>query len=431
MEQDETPPAHRASVDTSNRQRSGFGWGAALAFASAVGFGVVAHWLAAVGGFVGIAFVIGMFLLLMRARVLPRFGSPGSVSVNPRARALTVEIPGRATETLPLSRLRAAHIDESDAVLLEIDDGRRLRLPAKDVVSAAKLVEELGWRPTRVRRIPLLSVADVGPAMGRIVGGLGLVVSFVVGTAGLFSTVASVLRGFTHRGDVTATVVSFTVMVITYAVATALAAFFRKGEAVVGADGVFVRSLVTNRFIPYSRVRNVVTEAGGIRLELDKGPSVELPLSFLSYFESERSSKRPPAAEVVAVAMQIRRAIERTGKSDASNTLLRELDRGERTGEAWRQAVASLAERDQGYRGAAVDVDDLVRVAEDAAAPPERRVGAALAIQAGGDANQKRRVRIAAAECADVDMKAALEQAAEGEILEAELERASLKQKLG
>ncbi len=68
-------------------------------------------------------------------------------------------------------------------------------------------------------------------------------------------------------------------------------------------------------------------------------------------------------------------------------------------------------------------------VVEDAGAPVERRVGAALAIQAGGDADQKHRVRIAAAGCAHADTKAcARGERRRARSYEAEIERASRKQ---
>jgi hypothetical protein len=50
-------------------------------------------------------------------------------------------------------------------------------------------------------------------------------------------------------------------------------------------------------------------------------------------------------------------------------------------------------------------------------------VAAAIALSSKGDPEARRRVRVAVEACADQDLRAALEHAAEGEIEEAELGR--------
>jgi hypothetical protein len=101
------------------------------------------------------------------------------------------------------------------------------------------------------------------------------------------------------------------------------------------------------------------------------------------------------------------------------------LERHGRPFARWRAELASLAQQGADYRrNAGLARDDLQRVLEDASAPTEHRVGAAVALAAAGEVDIRRRVRIAAAACADRDLRAALEAAAEEELDEAKLERA-------
>ena len=113
------------------------------------------------------------------------------------------------------------------------------------------------------------------------------------------------------------------------------------------------------------------------------------------------------------------------GQSRVSAVQLAELDRRSRSVSAWRDDLrALLAVEGSGYRGAALGPDQLAEVVEDAGAPTERRVAAAVALSGKGDEESRRRVRVAVEACADRDLRAALEHAAEGEIEEAELHRA-------
>jgi hypothetical protein len=100
------------------------------------------------------------------------------------------------------------------------------------------------------------------------------------------------------------------------------------------------------------------------------------------------------------------------------------LDRRGRSFDAWKSALERLdpiTDYRVGYQR-----EDLVGVAEDAAQSPERRVAAAIAVRAAEDDAKTSRVRVAADTCVDPDLKHAIEQAiAEGEILEAEIERAT------
>lgn len=75
------------------------------------------------------------------------------------------------------------------------------------------------------------------------------------------------------------------------------------------------------------------------------------------------------------------------------------------------------------YRVASVDPEPLAHHLDHPAASVEQRLGAAVALGASGDAQLAQKVRVAAAGCADEDMRAALEHAAAGELEEAEAAR--------
>jgi hypothetical protein len=77
---------------------------------------------------------------------------------------------------------------------------------------------------------------------------------------------------------------------------------------------------------------------------------------------------------------------------------------------------------DASYRNEAVRIADLETVLGNPTADPEQRVAAAVALS--HDDAAKKRIRIVAAACADPDLEAALEAAAEGELDAARLRKA-------
>jgi hypothetical protein len=110
----------------------------------------------------------------------------------------------------------------------------------------------------------------------------------------------------------------------------------------------------------------------------------------------------------------IKRRIE-----DAQNTrgsagsVLEALDRRDRPYDEWIASLSNIMDVAH-FRSAAANVDQLLRVVEDGSVDPGRRIGAALAARSHDD-DAPNRIRIAAAACADDEMRAALEKAAEGE----------------
>jgi hypothetical protein len=173
----------------------------------------------------------------------------------------------------------------------------------------------------------------------------------------------------------------------------------------VGADGIKLEGLFQrknrDRFIPWTQVERVGRSDQRVVLHLRGGESVDLPEAVGGEALHDRiAAARSRQEDVVP-------------RDDA-------LDRAGRSKEAWREHLEKLAHQGDGYREAHLGTDELVRVVSDGRAPPDRRVGAALLL-AREDEPTRRRVRIAIDASADDQLKAALEQALEGEIAEEEL----------
>jgi hypothetical protein len=129
------------------------------------------------------------------------------------------------------------------------------------------------------------------------------------------------------------------------------------------------------------------------------------------------------AGIAVGLADRIADAMALT-RHGGSPTVAELLDRGGRSLEAWRAALGRLLQRGAQYRSAAISDDDVLGVLEDPAARPALRIGAALALRESADPDARRRVRIAAAACADEETRAALEAAAEDHLDAAPIRRA-------
>jgi hypothetical protein len=104
---------------------------------------------------------------------------------------------------------------------------------------------------------------------------------------------------------------------------------------------------------------------------------------------------------------------------------LSELERGDRDPTSWQQAISKRASGAGGYRDAGWDPDDLADVAASPSCSPEQRVAAALGVAASGDVPALERVYLAADACIDRDLRDALEEAAEGELSDRRMKRAT------
>lgn len=175
----------------------------------------------------------------------------------------------------------------------------------------------------------------------------------------------------------------------------------------VGLDGLRIRTLLRRRFVPLASVVDSAPTPEGVALALENGRRVEL-----------NALRRPTENDAIPVLRNIvGRAVSasalRRNHSKAAEALDR---RGERF-DAWVARLTKLGGTGS-YRDGNLGAEALAEVMEDAQAPADRRLGAALTLaKLGGDGGRER-VRIAAGSTADVDLRAALEAAAEEELTE-------------
>lgn len=189
-------------------------------------------------------------------------------------------------------------------------------------------------------------------------------------------------------------------------------ALWGPAEVVVGADGLILRGALRTRFIPFGCLASVDVGSEHLLLHLTDGTAASARARHLSAAQIEQLRARLDAAT----------AAWRAGGADAA--ALSHLDRNGRAPEAWRAALAALGSRPEGYREAAMSREDLVAVLENPGAPAERRIGAALALSARPDNQDRARIRVAAEACANPRMRIALEQVARDELEDEAIEEA-------
>jgi hypothetical protein len=184
--------------------------------------------------------------------------------------------------------------------------------------------------------------------------------------------------------------------------ASLIGTLWRRQRVVVGRDGVRIHGPWRMQYIPFEIIQSV-TGTSPILLHLDNARRVRLR-------ETEHAR---------GLAKRIRAQMRRWSNERRVGVNPR-LDRGDKSVAEWKEALA--AGQHDGYRNTSMRLEDLDDLVKDPRAAPEQRVGAALTLASDDAARQ--RIRIAAEACADPDMEAALEAAAEGEVDERALQRA-------
>jgi hypothetical protein len=101
---------------------------------------------------------------------------------------------------------------------------------------------------------------------------------------------------------------------------------------------------------------------------------------------------------------------------------LRLFERRGRSLREWRHHLAGLT-GEAGYRAGAVTAGELGAAIADPSLSAEHRIAAVLALSATDPAEARRRARVGAAASVDPDLRAALDEAAEGEVDDARLDR--------
>jgi hypothetical protein len=185
-------------------------------------------------------------------------------------------------------------------------------------------------------------------------------------------------------------------------------------QVVIGADAVRLQRLTGPRLVPLATIERAAVDGTALVLHLHARPGEDL---------GERIRVGgSDAALAVGLVERIHGAMALSRRA-ASAVAAAQLEPEGRPFAEWRTALGALLRRGADYRHTALGAEDLLAVLEDAAAPPARRLGAAIALREGDHPEARARVRIAAEATADGDMRAALEAAAEEEMDEGPIRR--------
>lgn len=234
------------------------------------------------------------------------------------------------------------------------------------------------------------------------------------GIGGLLGGFAiAVLLGLTQTMTVGRLVPWIAAMVVLALSAIALLRrIFPSTEIVVGAEELFVRNRSGSELFARARIRDVrrtpatcacCPDSGGIVLELEDGTT----RTIVARSSRGRASTRPADRVFEALSAWLR---DDTGPREKVAYEL-SVSRARRSATEWVATLRSRARAAGGYREPALDPSEMVDVLRDPDAPKDVRVGAAVALHAIDPS----RVRIAADEVADPDVRRIAVLAAEGD----------------
>jgi hypothetical protein len=176
----------------------------------------------------------------------------------------------------------------------------------------------------------------------------------------------------------------------------------------VGADGVLVQWLGTERFVAWADVAAVEPFDGGIVLALTKERWITLRMPIAR-------EHRHPSGEALTERIQTAWRADRRAAPWRDEVAARLLRREGRRTREWVRAMRSLPSGDPlGYRRAAVLPERLWRVVEDPGADATARVGAAVALSASLDDAGRARLLVASTACVEPRLRIALATTAAG-----------------
>ncbi len=175
------------------------------------------------------------------------------------------------------------------------------------------------------------------------------------------------------------------------------------GKITIGADGLLFSWLGRTRFIPYHDIYAVNT--------LYPRPGPDVPPVGVQLYLTDGRVLQLRMSDGAGMYERIAEAVNAWwGRDDALRTAL--VQRGPHDARAWLRALRSIGARASvGYRNATL-ADDLWRVVEDSAAPPDARAGAAAALGASLGAEGRGRLRDAARKTVQPKLRIAIEAAA-------------------
>ncbi|MGK3959572.1 hypothetical protein WMF01_03255 [Sorangium sp. So ce1667] len=316
----------------------------------------------------------------------------GPVRVAASAGGLRLAI-GAAERWIPRAEVRSGLVLPEPRMRVE------LHLRRGQVLDVQVASEEEGAR--------LLAVLGMGPAERRVAISLGGVHrELVAGCAGLPALMIFWLLVVGLFGRMSAA------LAVAWLALTLLSTWLvrraaRPTQVVVGSDGVRVERPFSSAWLPYAEITEIRKDGDALLVVGQKSGTLVL---------------QPGEALSDAVAIRIREAHQRVAGGAAPRGA-EALERRGRGVAAWREDLRKLL-ADGDYRATGLTPEDAIRTLDDADAPRDRRIGAALFLRVAGYPEAQDRIRVAAGTTADDALRAALEQAAEEELDDAALARA-------
>jgi hypothetical protein len=192
------------------------------------------------------------------------------------------------------------------------------------------------------------------------------------------------------------------------------------GSITVGADGLLVKWLWQERFVPIADVECIRTESDflnrkllGVRLQV-RGESepIDVALTMPGRMQDSLEFGRRYVATVLERIEEARQVAKSASVHDAARALARE----GRSGMDWLAALRESFGGAETFRaGAPLTADDLWRAVEDQSAEGWVRAAAAAALSSGLEDHGRARLRVAAEATAAPKLRVALEAAAKGD----------------
>ena len=347
--------------------------------------------------------VLGILRLAARLEspvALLRRAGPATIEVT--STGLRINVEGKPSVDLPRAEVIDGWIEplrQQSCLVLRLRGGRRLLIEGDDFAALRGLLAAAGASvQQQVFKVPLGTVASQY-GQGPVFHLLGPVLAAMFS----FSGFVLLLSAMASR-DTDAVFIGVVITLLGLGFTWGLVRWATGGEAIVGADGITVRRLFRRRFVPHGEIETVVQTRLGVRV-YTRGEPLDLPMRT---FVSDRSQS---SAALVTRIEEARAESHRSFDVAA----LELLDRRGRRVSAWRDALARIAHHSGDYRSSVLESADLAHVIEDVSAPPERRIGAAIALASlPGDPELKQRVRVAAQASASTPMRIALEKRSAG-----------------
>ncbi len=291
--------------------------------------------------------------------------------------------------TFPLSRFAGAWARDARTVVVVLDDRTEIVLELGSG-TADEVLAALGWSEAE-RTLPTPLRGALGPF-----------------TVGFITFVAAALSGIALADAVPSLRGSLGwILLASFVLAAVVARTIAAPRVVVGADGLRIERALSRRFVGFAEIADVQRRerGSGLVVHLVSGEVLTLPMV------------AQDSESIAAVEARIAAGRARAGSATGLATLLA---RGERSLERWRSDLAALASAPRGFRDAAVTPEALAQELENASAPPEVRVAAALALEAIEPSGP--RVRVAVDTCADDDLREVLRAVRDGTLEDEQLD---------